>query len=522
MPNSDILIQCQPVEELTQITYSNHNINIMALKPDASLLVTTGVTDHRTIEISEESFRSVLSQIEAELLCSDTYSHALASLQTMLGEAASAAEILIRAVSREAVKLAFQRLPKQNKTELQGSEESFAAGIPAAVAVTDLQPPLPAAVFDRKSPTLESPPEIKSDTDSSIAVCDRDTDTSEKSKQPPTDETVGTPALRPLATPLAVVAPGSSFGYTVTEPSATVTEPSPTVTEPSATVTEPSPTVTEPSPTVAEPIPTVTEPSATVAERNYTLTERSATVAEPSATVTEPSATVAEPSATVTEPSPTVAERSSTVAERSRSAKRQKNTPEETAAPSVQQRKDCLCELGRELRQGRQIRGLSLQQLHDQTLVPLHHLESIENGEIEKLPQDIYLRGFIRRIGDALGLDGHAMADALPKPEPSQIVNPYLSVSDSSSTDGFQMHPVHLYLGYTALMAGAVGGLAWLSQQPVVPGAQAVPQTQVKPPSVAPAQKRQESAPKPGLKKSISHGGMVMGADMAPPEVIFG
>ncbi|MGB8691420.1 MAG: helix-turn-helix domain-containing protein [Microcoleus sp.] len=459
MPNSDILIQCQPVEERTQITFSKDNINIMALNPDASLLVTTGVTDHRTIEFSEESFRSVLSQIEAELLCSDTYSHALASLQTMLGEAASAAEILIRAVSREAVKLAFQRLPKQNKTELQGSKESFAAGIPAAVAVTELQPPLPAAVFDRKSATLESPPEITSDTDSLIAYCDRDTDTSEKSKQPPTDETVGTPALRPLATPLAVVAPGSSFGYTVTEPSHTVTEPSHRVAEPNHTVAEPSHRVAEPSHTVAE---------------------------------------------------------------RSRSAKRQKNTPEETAAPSVQQRKDCLCELGRELRQGRQIRCLSLQQLHDQTLVPLHHLESIENGEIEKLPQDIYLRGFIRRIGDALGLDGHAMADALPKPEPSQIVNPYLSVSDSSSTDGFQMHPVHLYLGYTALMAGAVGGLAWLSQQPVVPGAQAVPQTQVKPPSVAPAQKRQEKAPKPGLKKSISHGGMVMGADMAPPEEIFG
>ena len=452
----------------------------MALNPDASLLVTSGVTDHRTIEFSEESFRSILSQIEAELLCSDTYSHALASLQTMLGDAASAAEILIRAVSREAVKLAFQRLPKQNKTELQGSEVCFAAGIPAAVAVTELQPPLPAAVFDRPSATLESPPEIKSDSDSLTTYRDRDTDTSEKSKQPPTDETVGTPALRPLATPLAVVAPGSSFGYTVTEPSHTVTEP-----------------------------------SHTVAERNYTVTERSATVAERSATV-------AERSATVTERSSTVAERSSTVAERSRSAKRQKNTPEETAALALQLRKDCLCELGRQLRLDRQIRGLSLQQLHDQTLVQPHILDAIENGEIEKLPQDIYLRGLIRRIGDALGLDGHAMADALPKPEPSQIVNPYLSVTASSSTDGFQMHPVHLYLGYTALMAGAVGGLAWLSQQPVVPGAQAVPQTQVKPPSVAPAQKRQEKAPKPGLKKSISHGGMVMGADMAPPEVIFG
>jgi len=501
----------------------------MALKPDASLLVTNGVTDHRTIEFSEESFRSILSQIEAELLCSDTYSHALASLQTMLGEAASAAEILIRAVSREAVKLAFQRLPKQNKTELQGSEVCFAAGIPAAVAVTVLQPPLPAAVFDRPSATLESPPEIKSDTDSLTTYRDRDPDTSEKSKQPPTDETVGTPALRPLATPLAVVAPGSSFGYTVTEPSHTITEPS-------HTVTEPSHTVTEPSHTVAERNYTVTERNYTVTERNYTVTEPSHTVAEPSHrvaepshrvaernyTVTEPSHRVAERNYTVTEPSHRVAEPNYTVAERSRSAKRQKNTPEETAAPSLQLRKDCLCELGRQLRQGRQIRCLSLQQLHDQTLVQLHILDAIENGEIEKLPQDIYLRGFIRRIGDALGLDGHAMADALPKPEPSQIVNPYLSVTASSSTDGFQMHPVHLYLGYTALMAGAVGGLAWLSQQPVVPGAQAVPQTQVKPPRVAPAQKRQEKAPKPGLKKSISHGGMVMGADMAPPEVIFG
>ena len=98
----------------------------MALKPEAYF----GVTDHVTIEISQESFRSVLSQIEAELLCSDTYSHALASLQTMLGEAASAAEILIRAVSREAVKLAFDRFAKQNKIEPQVAEESFAAVSP--------------------------------------------------------------------------------------------------------------------------------------------------------------------------------------------------------------------------------------------------------------------------------------------------------------------------------------------------------------------------------------------------------
>ncbi len=96
-------------------------MNIMALKPEAYF----GVTDHPTIEISQESFRSVLGQIESELLCSDTYSHALASLQTMLGEAASAAEILIRAVSREAVKLAFDRFPKQNKIEPSSPREFY-------------------------------------------------------------------------------------------------------------------------------------------------------------------------------------------------------------------------------------------------------------------------------------------------------------------------------------------------------------------------------------------------------------
>ncbi|MEG3842391.1 helix-turn-helix domain-containing protein [Microcoleus sp. herbarium14] len=382
----------------------------MALKPEAYF----GVTDHATIEISQESFRSVLGQIEAELLCSDTYSHALASLQTMLGSAASAAEILIRAVSREAVKLAFDRFAKQNKIEPQVTEESFVAVSPAIGTVTEfreLEPPVPAPVFYWRSATLEAPPKTESDTEN----LDRDTNTSEENQQAPKDE-----IQLESAAPATVIAPAKSF---------------------------------------------------------------------PGVGLSKP----------------------------------KKLTKEEAAAIAVQQRFECLLELGRELRKGRQIRGLSLQQVHSQTLVPLHHIEAIENGEIEKLPQDIYVRGFIRRLGDALGLDGIAMANALPKPAPSPIPSMYSAVSDSESAEGFQMRPVHLYLGYTALMAGALGGLGWLSQQPVVPGANAVPPTQVTPPaSVAPAQKSQAPTPKPGLKKSSSHEGLIVGADMAPPEVIFG
>lgn len=383
----------------------------MALKPEAYF----GVTDHATIEIPQENFRSVLSQIEAELLCSDTYSHALASLQTMLGEAASAAEILIRAVSREAVKLAFDLFPQENKMELQLAGQSWATVSPAIgteTAFRELEPPVPVPVFYWRSASVEAPATTESDSENSA----RDTNTSEDSKEAPQDEKkIESPA------PETVTVPGKSFpGFGFPK-------------------------------------------------------------------------------------------------------KPKKLTKEEAAAKAVQQREECLRELGRELRKGRQIRSLSLQQLHSQTLVPLHHIEAIENGEIEKLPQDIYVRGFIRRLGDALGLDGSAMANALPKPAESPIPSMYLSVSDSESAEGFQMRPMHLYIGYTALMAGAVGGLGWLSQQPLMPGAQAVPQTPVTPPaSVAPAQKSEEKAPQPGLKKSSSHEGMIVGADMAPPEVIFG
>ncbi|MCC3406466.1 MAG: helix-turn-helix domain-containing protein [Microcoleus sp. PH2017_10_PVI_O_A] len=395
----------------------------MALKPEAYF----GVTDHATIEVSQESFRSVLGQIEAELLCSDTYSQALASLQTMLGEAASAAEILIRAVSREAVKLAFDRFGKSNKTEMQVAQETVVAPsktemqvaqetVPApsdtASYVREEEPPVAAPVFYWRSATVEAPVKTESETEN----CDRDFKTLEENKEALKDE-----IKVDSAAPATVIAPAKSlpgFGFP---------------------------------------------------------------------------------------------------------KKQKKLTKEETAALAVQEREECLRELGRELRKGRQIRSLSLQQLHSQTLVPLHHIESIENGEIDKLPQDIYVRGFIRRLGDALGLDGTAMANALPKPAPSPIIpSSYLSASNSDSGEGFQMRPVHLYIGYTALMAGAIGGVGWLSQQPVVPGANAV-EPQVTPPaSVAPSPKSQEKAPQPGVKKSKSHGGMIMGADMAPPEVIFG
>lgn len=162
------------------------------------------------------------------------------------------------------------------------------------------------------------------------------------------------------------------------------------------------------------------------------------------------------------------------------------------------------------------MRCLSMKQIHKQTFVPLHYLEAIEKGQTEELPEDVYLRGFIFRIGNALGFDGVALAEALPMSDPLQGLMP--SWSKSNKNIGLGIGPIHLYVGYTALMAGAVGGLNWMSQQPS-PGANLTPDKLDTPDSVAHSDKHLETTQTPGLKST--KGSLVVGSDVAPPETMI-
>ena len=174
---------------------------------------------------------------------------------------------------------------------------------------------------------------------------------------------------------------------------------------------------------------------------------------------------------------------------------------------------EVLRQIGREIRKVRQERSLSLAQLHMQTLVPYYHLEALENGCIEKLPEDIYIRGFIRRIGDALGLDGARMAASLPVLEPIKSVLPPWAreESRSQSLSGISIHPIHLYLGYATLVAGAVGTLGWLSER-------SQPEAFVQPEPVvsSPTSDSELSKTSAGDRQP----GTTIGADIAPPEVL--
>ena len=171
--------------------------------------------------------------------------------------------------------------------------------------------------------------------------------------------------------------------------------------------------------------------------------------------------------------------------------------------------------IGQQLLQARHAKSLSLDHVHSLTRVPLHHLRALEAGRVDQLPEDIYVQGFVRRVGDALGLNGAAIAAELPMVDPAKTVIPSWQRSPARSSTS---QPVHLYLGYAALMAGAVGGLAWISQQPAPDS--------VYMPDLSDSSSAAMSQPQVDSGFSVMSGAQAReassftSADMAPPEML--
>lgn len=62
--------------------------------------------------------------------------------------------------------------------------------------------------------------------------------------------------------------------------------------------------------------------------------------------------------------------------------------------------------IGDRLRQAREARGLTLDQVAHQTRVPIRHLQHIEREEWDALPAVTYCIGFVRAYANEVGLDG--------------------------------------------------------------------------------------------------------------------
>lgn len=81
-----------------------------------------------------------------------------------------------------------------------------------------------------------------------------------------------------------------------------------------------------------------------------------------------------------------------------------------------------LAELGARLREAREAKGVSLEVLSSQTRIHVRHLRALEEAREDLLPEPFYVKSFVRKVGDALGLDGSGMAGTYWDQRPPQAV----------------------------------------------------------------------------------------------------
>jgi cytoskeleton protein RodZ len=134
-----------------------------------------------------------------------------------------------------------------------------------------------------------------------------------------------------------------------------------------------------------------------------------------------------------------------------------------------------LSPVGEQLRQAREEKGLSLEDVAAQTRIPQRHLSSIESGDWDNLPAPTYTIGFAKSYAGAVGLDRTEIGNQLREEMGGQRFA-------SSSADVFEpadprrTMPKGLVIGAIAAVVVLVALMSWLNNrsldQPSEPQAQ--------------------------------------------------
>ncbi len=117
-----------------------------------------------------------------------------------------------------------------------------------------------------------------------------------------------------------------------------------------------------------------------------------------------------------------------------------------------------LQEIGSNLRQLRQSNSLSIEEVADRTRIQPRLIRAIEDGQMEILPEPVYIHGMVKKYGESLGCQGIELAKNIPTTPPKEVL-----LAQDSRWTGFsrpQLRPFHLYLGYIVLLLTSVSALS--------------------------------------------------------------
>ena len=60
-------------------------------------------------------------------------------------------------------------------------------------------------------------------------------------------------------------------------------------------------------------------------------------------------------------------------------------------------------DFGSYLKSERELRGVTLDELYSKTMIPVRHLRALENNQFDKLPEEVFIKGYIRSVAKVIG-----------------------------------------------------------------------------------------------------------------------
>jgi len=123
-------------------------------------------------------------------------------------------------------------------------------------------------------------------------------------------------------------------------------------------------------------------------------------------------------------------------------------------------------DFGSYLKSERELRGVTLDELHSKTMIPVRFLQALENNQFDELPGQVFIRGYIRSIAKVIGAQEDEVLSTymdIKNTAPSLDTNNPRTLDTNNPSTLNQKHPTLdpkfiFVLGLTVLF---LSGVAW-------------------------------------------------------------
>ena len=112
-------------------------------------------------------------------------------------------------------------------------------------------------------------------------------------------------------------------------------------------------------------------------------------------------------------------------------------------------------DFGSYLKSERELRGVTLEELNSKTKIPVRYLQALENNQFDDLPQEVFIKGYIRSVAKVIGA------------QEDEVLSTYMDIKktapsiDTNNQKHSTLDPkFFLVLGLTVLfLSGVVWGI---------------------------------------------------------------